>query len=144
MFVKDGKTYIAFDYGTSKTGVAVGQEETGTATPLKILKMRNGRAEERTLARIMQTWKPTRCIIGIPDTESARRKDREINIVKRVYSFAGYLHRRYGLECHLVDERLTTYTIRRMEKEGLFYQGVAQDSLVAVLLLQEWMRRKLA
>ena len=37
------QTYLAFDYGTVRTGVAVGQLLTGTATPLNPLAMQDGK-----------------------------------------------------------------------------------------------------
>ena len=38
----DHKIYIAFDYGLKKTGVAIGQSITKTASPLASLSMDNG------------------------------------------------------------------------------------------------------
>ena len=36
------RTVLAFDFGTKSIGVAVGQEITGTASPLPALKARDG------------------------------------------------------------------------------------------------------
>lgn len=154
------RTYLAFDYGTVRTGVAVGQTLTHTATPLPALMMANGRVAEDDLDALINAWQPKGFIIGLPATPSADARSSDpsrlhpevrdpgggVNIARRVRAFAAYLGRRYGLVCHFVDERLTTRTVlderRALRDQGKDRQdGAAVDSRVAEMLLCEWMRQ---
>ncbi len=40
--MSNSRSVLAFDYGTKSIGVAIGQELTGTATPLAALKAKDG------------------------------------------------------------------------------------------------------
>ena len=156
--MRSPRTYLAFDYGTVRTGVAVGQTLTGTATPLRVLAMDDGKADEGELDALINTWQPDGLIIGLPATprETNQSSDQVrmhpdlrsqgggVNIAKRVCAFAAYLRRRYRITCYFVDERLTTRVAlgdrRAMSMHPNNFQDEAVvDSRVAAMLLCEWM-----
>src|SRR5690606_40161070 len=56
------QTLLAFDYGTRKIGVAVGQTITGSATPLPELKARDGAPDWAAIGKLLNQWKPDACV----------------------------------------------------------------------------------
>ena len=56
---------MAFDFGTTKIGIAVGQKITGTATPVAIVKARDGIPQWSVIDQLMEEWQPTLSLIHI-------------------------------------------------------------------------------
>lgn len=136
-----GGTIIGFDYGTRRTGVAVGQRLTGTARPLTTLDMPNGHPDWTAIDRLMRDWAPTGAVVGRPT-----RMDGSITpLTSAAEAFAADLGRRYDLPVDLIDERLTS---REAETE-LRQQRVAGnrgrirkqdvDQTAAAVLLRDWL-----
>ena len=127
-----GRTFLAFDYGTRRMGIAVGQSITGSATPLKLLAMKNGRPQPAQLDKLVGEWSPAGFVLGMPAGPQAPTN---VNIARRVKSFAGYLRRRYRKPCFFVDERLSSRVIAARHTNT----NQAVDSEVAQALLGAWL-----
>ena len=134
--MKQHKTYLAFDYGTVRTGMAVGEDLTCCAEPLKPLRMKHGWADEEQLADVIIRWQPDAFVIGMPDIPNKHNKG-EINIAARAQSFAAYLNRKFTKPCYFTDERLTSRLMEVKQKEEK--DKVSLDSRVAQALLCEWL-----
>ena len=59
-------TVMAFDFGTHKIGVAVGQSITGSASPLPELKARDGQPDWDQVAQLLEQWQPDALVVGVP------------------------------------------------------------------------------
>ena len=60
------RTVLAFDFGTKSIGVAVGQEITGTASPLPALKARDGIPDWNVIEKLYEEWQPHVVVVGLP------------------------------------------------------------------------------
>ena len=105
---------ISFDYGTKKIGVAVGQTQTKTASPL-----------------IIEEWKPELILIGMP----LNMDGTDSEIMKRVVNFKKKLKNISSVKCEFIDERLTTFEAR-LEVKDLNIKTV--DSHAAKILIENW------
>ncbi len=140
--MKTQETILAFDYGTSFIGVAVGQSITGTATPLPALKARDGIPDWNQIQALIDEWKPQRLIVGLP----LNMDDSESELSARARKFANRLHGRFNLPFEMGDERLSSFEARgelleqnRKNKnaaKGFRERGI--DSLSARLILESW------
>ena len=125
------RVVLAFDWGTSKIGVAVGQRVTGTASPLPPLRAIQGAPDWDEVERLIAAWQPDLFVVGIPynmdgsDSDSSRRATR----------FARRLAGRFGIGWVGVDERLST-----AEARGEAGAEEPVDSLAARLLAESWFR----
>ena len=109
-------TYLAFDYGTKRIGVAVGNDVTGTATPLDTVQVRDGRPDWAHITRLIDEWRPQALIVGKP----LNMDDSENEITVLARRFGNQLHGRYHLPVHPVDERLTSRAaMESMQASGL-------------------------
>ena len=97
-------TVLAFDFGTRRVGVAVGEPAIGIAHPLQTLRTVSQRAQLDAIAKLIREWSPSLLVVGLPRHMSGDEHD----LSDRCRRFAVKLRRRFGLDVRLVDERLTS------------------------------------
>jgi putative holliday junction resolvase len=128
------KTLLAFDYGTKKIGLAVGQNISFTATPLGTIKVTKGQGYWLQIDRIIQEWQPNDLLIGWP----VNMDGSDSEILEKIQVFIKELQIRYSINCIKVDERLTSI----IAKQTITERGVIQfdvDSMAAQIILQAWL-----
>ena len=74
---------VAFDYGTKKIGVAVGQTETYTSSPLQIIYNDHEKTNWNEIRMLIDEWKPDLILIGKPINMDGT----ESEIMKKVDNF---------------------------------------------------------
>ena len=130
-------TVLAFDFGTKRIGVAVGDLETRLAHPLAIITSAENRARFATIGRLIAEWRPVRLVVGFP----MHADGTEHPVGRLARRFAQRLEGRFGIRTALVDERLTS-----REAEGLLRAAGARgarlkagvDSLAAQRILESY------
>ena len=95
------KVIIGIDFGTKRTGIAIGQTFLKTAQVLKPINMVNNLPNEHELKKVLEEWKPDLAIIGKPATAS-----KAFN--KKLNKLAIYLQEQHKLNHCFIDETLTT------------------------------------
>ena len=130
---------MAFDFGTQKMGMAVGQSLIHSANPLALFPMRDGIPNWDQLLKIVNQYQPTLFLIGLP----LNMDDSESELSARARKFARRLRHQTNIETLMVDERLTT---REARDELEHYQAkgrgknIAADSMAAALFIESWYR----
>jgi putative holliday junction resolvase len=97
-------TVLAFDFGTKRIGVAVGDFETRLAHPLATISAVENRARFAEIGKLISEWRPVLLVVGEPSHADGAEHPVG-NLARR---FAQRLHGRFGLRAELVDERLTS------------------------------------
>jgi putative Holliday junction resolvase len=98
-------TVLAFDFGTRRIGVAVGDFETRLAHPLTTVAAADNRARFSAIERLVAEWRPALLVVGQP----SRSDGSEHPVGQLARRFAQRLHGRFGLRTELVDEHLTSH-----------------------------------
>lgn len=124
---------LGFDYGTKKIGVAYGQVVTANCLPLKDIKAKDGIPNWQQLEQILREWEPDTLVIGLPLNMDGSESD----ISRRARKFSNRLHGRFGLPCHLVDERLSSAEAKQMMVDHQ-WQDKSLDCVAAALILETW------
>ena len=125
---------VAFDYGTKKIGVAVGQTETYTSSPLQIIYNDHEKTNWNEIRMLIDEWKPDLILIGKPINMDGT----ESEIMKKVDNFFKKLQKISNTKCEYIDERLTTFEA----KEILGESKVAEvDAHAAKILIDNWLER---
>jgi putative Holliday junction resolvase len=137
------RTFLAFDYGTKRIGVAVGQELTGTATALSTVRATDGKPDWDAITKLIEQWQPDEVVVGLPlnmdgtDSELSRRAQR----------FGNQLHGRYNLRAHFMDERLSSMQAEEELRErqpakprgkSRKVQAADIDKVAAKIILESW------
>ena len=128
---------IAFDFGLSRIGVAVGQPITQTASPLETLQANDGKPDWNKVEALLKQWQPKKVIVGEPFNMDGTDQD----ITKRARKFANQIHGRFGLPVEMADERLTSAAAREEMFESGGYRKLKKtqiDSIAAALILESW------
>ena len=99
------ETYLGFDYGTRRIGVAVGNTVSGSATALDTIKVKNEQPDWLHITRLIEEWKPDGLIVGWP----IRMDETDNPVTAKAKRFGNRLHGRYQLPVYHVDERLSTH-----------------------------------
>lgn len=140
------RTFLGFDFGTKRIGIAIAQEVTGTANPLVTVTAVKNKPDWDRISNIITEWQPDLLVVGLPlhmdgteqpMTEAARR-------------FSNQLNGRYQIPVALMDERLTSDEAERILKEqsatraslfrdSMFPDKAQIDMISAQLILQSWM-----
>ncbi|WP_342129854.1 Holliday junction resolvase RuvX [Hydrogenophaga sp. OTU3427] len=121
-------TFLAFDYGTKRTGVASGNVLTRSATPQPTL-VAEGDARFPLIAARLKEWQPDALVVGVPfHPDGAPHENTE-----RARKFARQLRGRFGLPVHEVDERYST-------TEALAAGAKDADAASACIILEQYLR----
>jgi putative holliday junction resolvase len=126
--VRDVQTVVAFDWGEKRTGVAVGNALTRSATPLRSIEVA-GDARWQRIDALRQEWQPDAWVVGRPCHPDGQAH----TITERCEKFARQLHGRTGLAVHLVDER---YSSTEAQSQG----ARDVDAVSAQLIAEQYLR----
>lgn len=130
------QTLLGFDYGRLRTGVAVGQTLTGTATALVTLQSRNHKPDWDGIDRLVHEWQPDGLVVGIP----VHMDGTEQEMTKTARKFGGQLKARYNLPVYEADERLSSAEAE--QNLGGSQDKAAIDREAARLILQAWLNEQ--
>jgi len=125
---RSAQSFLAFDFGTRRVGVAVGNSMLVQARPLTTVSAM-GDARLQAIARLVQEWQPDALVVGVPSHPDGAAHDN----TRRARSFARQLHGRFRLPVHEVDERYTTV-------EAMAQGASDVDAAAAALILEQFMR----
>ena len=122
------RSFLSFDYGTRRTGVAIGNTLLGQARALTTVTA-EGDARFAAIARLLAEWKPDALVVGVPFHPDGAAHDN----THRARRFARQLHGRFSLPVHEVDERYTT-------TEALSAGAADADAAAAAIILDQFLR----
>ncbi len=132
---------LSFDFGLKRIGVATGNRQTKTAQALSTLPASNGQPDWHVLDKILQQWKPTLLVVGLPLAMDGS----ESIMSSAARKFGAKLSEHTGLTVNFVDERLTSVTADRILRESVEpgkkmtkKRAGAIDNLAAQLILQTY------
>ena len=121
-------TFIAFDFGEKRTGVAVGNRLLGTAQPQGSIHAQ-GDARWAQLAQRIREWQPDAIVVGVPYHPDGAAHDNTAKAKK----FGRQLYGRFQLPVFEVDERYST-------TEALSQRAKDADAASACIILEQFLR----
>jgi putative Holliday junction resolvase len=124
------ETLLAFDFGTKKVGIAIGNTLTRQATPMEIIHSEIRDVRFGRIAALLREWQPQRLVVGLAlDTDGGEQE-----ATARCRRFANQLHGRFGLPVVLVDERGSS-----MQAQALLGTNAPDDAAAAAVILQRYL-----
>jgi len=124
---------MAFDFGSRRTGCAVGTLLLGTARALASLHA-EATAQRLALAgeRIAQ-WQPDALVVGVPRHPDGAAHEN----TARAQKFGRQLHHRFRLPVYEVDERYST-------TEALSARAKDPDAAAACIILEQFLEKAIS
>jgi len=136
-------TIIAFDFGLKRTGVAVGNTLTGSASPTCTLQSRNEQPDWQGISRLFDEWKPERLVVGMPTELDGS----ESPLTKRINRFCNQLNGRYNLPVDQENEQFTSIEaaarLKQLRQSGRKKKVMKEevDKIAASIILENWMQK---
>ena len=121
---------LAFDFGTKKIGVAVGQTSTFTSSPLQVISSKDNKVNWNEIIILLDEWKPELIIVGKP----LNMDGTDSEIMKEVDRFFLKLKNIYDAKYEYIDERLTTFEARQILED----RNYLVDASAAKILIDNW------
>ena len=122
------RSFLAFDFGLKRTGVATGNSLLRQASPLTTVAAEGDVRFER-IARLIAEWQPDALVVGVPVHPDGAPHDN----TRRAQRFARQLQGRFHLPVHEVDERYST-------TEAAASGAADLDAAAAAIILDQFLR----
>jgi putative Holliday junction resolvase len=122
------QTFLAFDFGLKRTGVATGNRLTRSATGRGTLHA-EGDARFALVDQRIQKWQPDALVVGVPFHPDGAPHENTL----RAQKFARQLRGRFGLPVFEVDERYTTTEAKASGARDA-------DEAAACIILEQYLR----
>lgn len=122
------QTFLAFDYGLKRTGVAAGNRVLRSATPQATIKAEGDARLAQVEARVRE-WQPDALVVGVPFHPDGAPHDN----TARARKFVRQLRGRVKLPVYEVDERYST-------TEALADGAADPDAGAACVILEQFLR----
>lgn len=106
-------TILAFDFGLRRIGVAVGQDVTGSASPLGVVANRDKGIDHSAIAALIDEWRPGGIVVGMPTHADGSRSEMQAPVEAFIVEL-----QRYGLPVSTVDERYTSIEAEHVLREA--------------------------
>ena len=133
-------TVLCFDFGLKRTGVAVGNTIVGTASPEETLISVNGKPDWEGISRLMEKWRPSQLVVGMP--KQLNGEDTELSAP--IEKFCNQLNGRYNLPVAQANEQYSSIEAGRRLKQ-VRQAGRKQkvrkeevDQVSAVVIFENW------
>ena len=120
------QSYLAFDYGLKRVGVASGNTLLRQAHPLRTIAA-DGEARFVQIGSLIDEWRPNALVVGVPFHPDGAEHENTL----RARRFARQLQGRFKLPVHEVDERYST-------TEAIAGGARDLDAASAAILLQQF------
>ncbi len=130
---------LAFDFGTTRFGVAVGEAIIGTATALKPISAKEGVPDWQRIEALVQEWQPEAFVVGLPLNMDGSLCEMSY----RTRKFANRLHAQFARPSYLMDERLTSHEAKGYHLAAggeANFKKHSMDGIAAQLILESWFR----
>ena len=121
-------SFLAFDFGLKRTGVAVGNRLTRSATPQPTIRA-EGEARWAPIASRLAEWQPDALVVGVPFHPDGAEHENTV----RARKFARQLRGRFNLPVYEVDERFST-------TEAHAAGARDADAASAAIILEQFLR----
>ena len=122
------QTFLAFDFGIKRTGVATGNRLTRTASPQPTIHANNDQRLDAVTQRIKE-WQPDALVVGVPFHPDGAAHEN----TARAQKFARQLRAKFSLPVFEVDERYST-------TEAIATGAKDADAASACIILEQFLR----
>jgi putative holliday junction resolvase len=126
-------TIMAFDYGTRRIGVAVGNTLTRLGQPISTIAESSSDAYFQKIAALLKEWSPNRLVVGLPNHPDGTPHEMSI----KARRFGNQLNGRFQIPVDWVDER---YTSAVLESDPKMRDNL--DAQSAALILEQYFLEK--
>ncbi len=145
---------MAFDYGETRIGVAIGNLQLKIPHPLETITGKNKTEKFEKIRKLIDKWRPTYLVLGIPSEinpdfindrvynnppkETTHNEQKE-NLLNSIRKFGGRLKNEFKLQIEFINEDYSSsIAAQKLNEQSI--RGIMQkpklDALAACVILQ--------
>jgi putative holliday junction resolvase len=134
------RTFVGFDFGLKRIGIAVGSDGTGAARPLTTA-ANHAQPDWRAIDRVIADWAPAALVLGVPYNADGSAHA----VTSAAQRFGDELGQRYRLPVHTTDERYSSAAAhdalveRRGRGDHRRIRRADIDAAAAAVILTGWL-----
>ena len=136
------ETYLGFDVGTKRTGVAIANNLIAQASGIEVVQHhQDGSTNWKGFDQIINAHDVSLFVVGLPFDQDG--KEQEMTFIAK--SFARKLEKRYKVKVELIDEYLSSNEAKNQLKYNHYHPNAERgdvDKRSAQLILQTWLNEK--
>ncbi|HIC40427.1 MAG TPA: Holliday junction resolvase RuvX [Piscirickettsiaceae bacterium] len=136
------ETYLGFDVGTKRTGVAIANNLIAQASGIEVVQHhQDGSTNWEGFDQIINAHDVSLFVVGLPFDQDG--KEQEMTFIAK--SFARKLEKRYQVKVELIDEYLSSNEAKNQLKYNHYHPNAERsdvDKRSAQLILQTWLNEK--
>ena len=135
-------TWLGFDFGLRRIGVAVGQTATRTASPLLVARHGRQQPDWTQLMSVVEEWRPVGLVVGLPLGPAGEQTP----MAEKALAFGQGLAKRAGLPLATMNERMTSqaaerdFAARRAAGTARRRDAGQLDAVAAAMILSNWLQ----
>lgn len=137
---------MAFDFGMTRIGVAIGDVVLQIPHPLAVVTGKNKFEKFAKIKELVDKWKPTLLVVGMPVTDTEKQKIEGKNQVKdqlitNIKRFSNRLKEQFKLAVELVNEEYSSsMASSKLNEQAVFAlkQKAKLDAVSATVILQRY------
>ncbi len=126
-------TVMAFDYGTRRIGIAIGNTLSKSGQALKTIEEPSEDMRFKAIELLLKEWQPNQLVVGLP----CHPDGAEHEMSAKARRFGNQLHGRFGMPVDWVDER---YSSAVLESDSKMRDNLDAES--AALILEQYFLEK--
>lgn len=137
-------TWLGFDFGLKRIGVASGQTATGTAGPLDIVAHGPRQPDWDHIRALLKEWRPVGLVVGLPIGKDGE----DTPLSRRARAFGKRLAEESGVMVLYQDERLSSWAVdeqfvaQRAMGTARRKDAARLDAKAAAIILQNWLQSR--
>ncbi len=137
-------TWLGFDFGLRRIGVASGQTATGSAGPLDVVAHGPQQPDWDHIRALLREWRPVGVLVGLP----LGKDGEETKLSRRARAFGEQLAKEAGAALVFQDERLTSwaadeqFVAQRASGAARRKDAARLDAKAAAIILQNWLQSR--
>lgn len=130
------RTFLGFDYGIHKIGLAIGQDLTRTARGLETVRANKSTPNWARITHHIDTWQPSALVVGLA-LDSAGG---ETEMSGHARKFGQALSARYHLPVYWANEYLSSDAARHVQNRQAKLSKI-RDQVAACLILETFLNQ---
>lgn len=139
----DVQTFLGFDVGTKKTGVAVANSLTHNAQGIQTVQHhKDGSTNWGVINHLIEQYMPNVFIVGLPLYGDQREDKQTKEMLYIAQSFGKKLAQKYHKTVYYIDESLSSYEAKLELKWQYSHKNANRlevDKRASALILQTWL-----
>lgn len=141
LYLPSKLTIIAFDFGMSRIGIAIGDGYLKIPHPLATVTGKNKFEKFAKIRDLVEKWQPQKFVVGIPSENSEILSANKAQLITNIKRFSNRLKENFKIDVEFVNEEYSSFIASsKLNEQKVFAlnQKDKVDAMAATIILQRY------